>query len=305
MPTEIRAGSMRDVVCWFLLKRELAAWTGSGHSLLLWWRDDDGRGPSERLNRLIALAEQQQVPLTLAIIPDGKSAALAEQLAQSPSVAVIQHGVDHINRTAVIGGPKSELLPEWDKFEIARRVDLGWRAIRQIPNAVPVFAPPWNANHPALEEALRLAGFVGFSGRDEWPIKGQFLPSANVHIDLMRWKDGARFLGAPRFLRRFTRICRKQRHARAWSKPIGVLTHHLDHDSASWSFLEKFLIAMKADPAVKWCAMRDLISDGRLERAKTRALATRYRRQSAPVDRAAAGAGVASGSPEGSVDALP
>src|SRR5262249_34773073 len=145
---------------WFFLKRELAAWTRCGYKLSLWWRDDDGRAPSRRLDRLIALAERHHVPLTLAIIPDGQPAALADRLATSPSITVIQHGVDHIDRTAAVGGPKSELLPEWDTDEIARRVGAGWRALRQIRNAIPVFAPPWNASHPSLEEALVLVDFV-------------------------------------------------------------------------------------------------------------------------------------------------
>ncbi len=192
------------------------------------------------------------------MIPDGDFAALGKRLAQSPLVTVIQHGVDHANRAAALHEPRNELRLDWDVGEIARWIDLGWRRIRELPAALPVFAPPWNAYHPDLEEALHRLGFVGISGNEMWPGTGT-LQRVCIDMDLMRWKDGARFRGVRRFLGRFTRLCRERRIRRNWLEPIGLQTHHLEHDERSWQFLENFIRAMKFAPAVEWCPLSEIL----------------------------------------------
>ncbi|MGH1559493.1 hypothetical protein ACRAWD_21180 [Caulobacter segnis] len=37
------------------------------------------------------------------------------------------------------------------------------------------------------------------------------------------------------------RLLKQRRLAGRWDEPIGLLTHHLDHDHATWLFLEQFL----------------------------------------------------------------
>jgi hypothetical protein len=63
----------------------------------------------------------------------------------------------------------------------------------------------------------------------------------DTHLDLMRWKSAARFRGAARFLLRARRLLVERRTMGAWDQPLGLLTHHLDHDEAAWRFLEAFL----------------------------------------------------------------
>jgi hypothetical protein len=57
----------------------------------------------------------------------------------------------------------------------------------------------------------------------------------------MRWKPAARFRGAVRFLLRARRLLAERRTMEAWDQPLGLLTHHLDHDEAAWRFIEAFL----------------------------------------------------------------
>ena len=49
---------------------ELARWRAEGLSLPIWWRDDDAIAPTPALERLLALAEQFEAPLHLAVIPE-------------------------------------------------------------------------------------------------------------------------------------------------------------------------------------------------------------------------------------------
>jgi hypothetical protein len=61
----------------------------------------------------------------------------------------------------------------------------------------------------------------------------------------MRWKPNPRFRGAVRFLLRARRLLAERRGQGLWNEPLGLLTHHLDHDEPTWLFLEAFLSAMK------------------------------------------------------------
>ncbi len=48
-----------------------------------------------------------------------------------------------------------------------------------------------------------------------------------------------------RFLRRARKLLVQRRVLGAWDDPIGLLTHHLDHDKATWLFLERFLATFR------------------------------------------------------------
>jgi hypothetical protein len=71
----------------------------------------------------------------------------------------------------------------------------------------------------------------------------------DAHLDVMRWKPKARFRGAVRFLLRARRLLAERRAKGAWDQPLGLLTHHLDHDEPAWRFLEAFLPV--ANPVVR------------------------------------------------------
>ncbi|HWW26373.1 MAG TPA: polysaccharide deacetylase, partial [Caulobacter sp.] len=106
-----------------------------------------------------------------------------------------------------------------------------------------LFVPPWNNAHPTLKRALDLQGlqlscYGGMRRADE---PGRL----DAHLDVMRWKPKARFRGRVRFLSRVRRLLAERRMSGAWDQPLGLLTHHLDHDEPAWRFLEAFLPVAK------------------------------------------------------------
>jgi len=235
-----------------LLRLELQRWRRAGRRPVLWWRDDDAREDTAALRRLLAMAASAGAPLTLAVIPDGDRSGLAPLL--SEGVTVAQHGVDHLNRRDQ--GGSGEFAPDAGIETIAAALAAGWSRLAALPGALKLFVPPWNAIHPALPQALADAGYIGWSAwAQDRP--GGAPPRIDCHLDLMRWGGGARFRGRGAFLGRFTRLLAERRRGEAWDDPIGVLSHHLDHDEAAWAFLDELL----ARPEFDWRGLPALLAE--------------------------------------------
>jgi hypothetical protein len=144
--------------------------------------------------------------------------------------------------------------------EVAIALRRGWSLIQGLPRAWQVFTPPWNDIHPELVAALRATGYVGLSANGELVVEGS-PPRLDVHLDLLRWRGGARFRGRGRFLRALAGEMRRRRLARRWDAPIGVLTHHLDHDPAAWAFLGEFLAWSQGEAVLGWVSLPDVLAD--------------------------------------------
>jgi hypothetical protein len=240
----------------YVLQLEMRRWRAAGRRATLWWRDDDARAPSPALDRLLAMAAAAEVPLTLAVIPDGDMAGLAERLRHVSNVQVAQHGADHRNRRE--GRIAGEFPHDWSRLRLVTALLAGRRKLAATPGATPVFVPPWNDVHPELEQALSDAGFVGWSAAGEQARHGA-LSRVDIHLDLLRWRGGARFRGPRKFLREFAAELRSRRLAQAWDEPIGLLTHHLDHDEEAWRFLESFLAWSRGEQVFLWRALADIL----------------------------------------------
>jgi hypothetical protein len=90
----------------------------------------------------------------------------------------------------------------------------------------------------------------------------------DAHLDLLRWRGGARFRGRARLQAALARELRVRRSRRLWRAPIGLLTHHLNHDDAAWRFLEEFLAWSRERPEFVWCSLGELLMEGALEQGK-------------------------------------
>jgi hypothetical protein len=241
-----------------LLDLELQHWRRAGRPARLWWRDDDARGPTPALDRLLGLSLWHSVPLTLAVIPDEEPARLAWSLAACPLATVAQHGVDHTNRRD--GQAAGEFPYEWRRLRVATQLRAGWTRLQALPGAQPVFVPPWNDIHPELPGALEDCGYLGWSAWADAGDRGP-LPRIDAHLDLLRWKSGVRFRGEGRFLEAFRAALRARRRAGRWDAPIGLLTHHLDHDEAAWVFLADFLGWTSERPEIAWRGLGELLAE--------------------------------------------
>jgi len=239
-----------------ILGPELAQWRAKGHAPIVWWRDDDARRPSPALDRLLALASRCGAPITVAAVPDGDIQALAEACRSIAGVELAIHGFRHENR-APAGRPSGEVNDHDRLADVTQDVGSALDVFRRAGVRASLFVPPWNNAHPTLKAALAMQG-LALSGY------GAFRDAENpsrldAHLDVMRWKPRPRFRGAARFLLRTRRQLIARRLKALWDEPVGLLTHHLDHDEAAWRFLEALL------PVVKPVGRLTIAGRGRLD----------------------------------------
>jgi predicted deacetylase len=245
------------------MDRELAAWRRLGVKPRLWWRDDDARGSTPQLDRLLRLAGPR--PLALAVIPDGDLSALAGRLQTAANVSVGQHGVDHVDRRT--SGPPSE-YPEWPSAETLKARIAGGRALMTQAGLAPRFyTPPWNAVDPGLAAALRAIGLPILSaGADQVAHDG--LDYASAEIDVLSWKRGGVFKGPLRVMSAMRRALVERRREGDLGRPVGLLTHHLVHDEAAWTFLERALAWLDAN--FEWVRVEDIPAAARANHPRPR-----------------------------------
>ena len=239
---------------WWRLRSELAQWRRAGQRPVLWWRDDDARAVTPELRRLLVNLTRADAPLCLAVIPDGLDPDLPGVLAPY-RVTVVQHGFAHLNGR---GSPPAEFSPAEDPVEVAARLADGWSRLQGFRRRLPVYVPPWNALTPNVVAALSLSGHRAVSA---W--NGPARPGrVDAHLDLMRWRGGARFAGQERLLARLTGLLQWRRKHGRWSEPIGLLTHHLAHDEAAWRFLDELLLFPPLQAIALWPEPAALFSRG-------------------------------------------
>lgn len=206
---------------------------------MLWWRDDDARVPSPALDRLLDLSRRHAAPITIAAVPDGDIQALAATCRAVDADLAI-HGFRHENR-APAGQPSGEVNDQDRLDDVMSELGTALEVFRRAGVKPSLFVPPWNNAHPTLRMALGLRG-LELSCYGEMRAEGP--PSQlDAHLDLMRWKPRPRFRGAVRFLLRARRLLAERRQRNLWNEPLGLLTHHLDHDPPTWRFLDAFLAA--------------------------------------------------------------
>lgn len=237
------------------LLAELDRWHAAGRTAGLWLRDDDAAGPSAALHRLLAVTEAAAVPVALAVIPMQASASLAKHLPAAPLAAVWQHGVAHKNN-ALPCEKKQELV--FAAPGILDGIRAAWQRLRALfpDHAAPVMVPPWNRIDPALIPRLPELGLEGLSAFKPRP-SPQAAPGlwqVNTHVDVIAWREGARFAGARETCEAMAAhlALRRIGHADP-SEPTGVLTHHLVMADEAWAFLSDLFALTKGHPAARWC----------------------------------------------------
>ena len=252
---------------WQSLADECARWSDAGRHVEFWWRDDDAIQPVPALRRLLALAETENVPLALAVVPETAELSLFDAL--DPGVCVLQHGCDHLNR-ALAGEKKTE-------FSASETVDsalnrLGSARVRLSGLAgerlLDVLVPPWNRLDEALLPHLVRAGFRGLSrfGARRSIEAAPGIRQMNTHVDLIAWQGGRGFAGEATVLEQAVRALEM---LRAWAadapaEALGWLTHHACHDEAAWGFLERLFDSRHYLPGVRWIAASEFFGERRV-----------------------------------------
>lgn len=241
------------------LVRELDLWADEGSVAEFWWRDDDAIEPTEALAKLLDLSDAYEIEVAIAVIPANASAALPTEFAARRHVAILQHGYAHENhappgaKSVECGGdrPVEVVLEELTEGRQLMDNLFGIRSER-------ILAVPWNRiERPVLDG---LAG-VGFHGASAYGPRarmgGAGVVVANAHVDPMNWKQ-RRFAGTDKALSSFLgELGARRTGASEANEPVGLLTHHLDHDPPFWDFLDALFRVTRDHPAARWINVRE------------------------------------------------
>lgn len=255
---------------WSDLANELDCWGAEGRTATLWWRDDDAAAPCDRLDRQLAIAGE--APVALAVVPADAQRGLAAQFdaagrgsREIPRVAILQHGWRHTDHGSRDGAKKSEYPAQRSVESVAADLDTGRSRLRTLfgDRALPVLVPPWNRFAEAFLPLLPACGIAAISQakpRDEaWPAPGVF--AANVHLDLVAWKEDRGFVGEAAALGGLVGHLRARRRGEVdRDEPTGVLTHHLVQDEATGDFLLRLVALTAAHRAARWLDAREVFA---------------------------------------------
>ena len=264
------------------LDQELDRWTAEGRAVPLWWRDDDAATATPALTRLVAMARRHRLPLAIAAVPARMEPGLVGALS-APGVTVLQHGFAHVNHAAP-GQRAVECGGDRPAKAVLAELGEGMRTLMREFGAsfLPIMVPPWNRIDPAVAAGLLQQGYLGLSSFGPRHFEGQGdggkggegsteeaplvlpprLAAINAHLDLLTWKGGPAFAGAEKLIRLLAERLRDRRLGLTDpDEPLGILTHHLDHDEATWSFLERLLGRVGAHPAIRFVPITTLLTE--------------------------------------------
>lgn len=249
---------------WLDLERELDAWRSARVTPTFWWRDDDAEAPTQALERLVALSARHGAPLHLAVVPKAVSPDLAAWLGRSAAdVYVLQHGYAHINHEPA-GVRASEVGHHRPTEPQLHDLREGWRRLveAELPNLLPGFAPPWNRISDETLEHLPRLGYRILSTcharESRMPVPG--LQQVNIHVDPIRWKQGAAFRGVEATLEILVGHLVQRRMGLVDSaEPTGLSTHHLQTDEEVWGFLDQLLERLSHRPIGEWVRLASML----------------------------------------------
>lgn len=237
------------------LDEELRRWADTGQKAEIWWRDDDAQQPGAELDRLLQISERTQVPLALAVIPQGVSTGLVDVLAMHERVCVLLHGFSHQNH-APENERKMELGCHRETSLILQQLTLGCAELEVMfgRHFLPVLVPPWNRIDARIVAGLREAGLRGLStlGPRSAPCPVAGIQQINVHVDIINWREGRVFAGEGASVERLTAHLRARREGVVDPlEPTGIMSHHLVHDAACWKFLDQLFEFLAGHPEVR------------------------------------------------------
>jgi len=230
----------------------------AGMVIPFWWRDDDAVDATPQLDELLALREAAGVPLALAVIPKFARPELMERIRRSGSVAVLQHGWAHEKHS-----PPGEKASEFGESRplADSLADLKAGRERLAPLAgdlfLPALTPPWNRIGAEARAARHQAGLPGLSVFG--PAGGE-AHVCNTHFDVIAWKTTRGFIGLKKAWHLLANeVERRLDTAPGQSiEPVGILTHHLVHDSETNGFLALLMDKLTHQPHVAWPAIGEL-----------------------------------------------
>jgi len=237
------------------LARELEAWARDGRMPRLWLRDDDAVDATPALDRFLALLAGHHIPAVAAVIPSAATPALARRLTAETRVCVAQHGFAHVNH-APPGEKKAEYGPHRPVRVALDEIARGRARIAALfgDQALTMFVPPWNRIRPEVARSVLAEGGARAVSTFAAGLRTSGLAVANAHVDIIDWRAGRH--GKP-FDAVAGEVAAALALARPSGAPVGVLTHHRDHDAACDEALGRLFTA--AAGRVRWLDGRQVM----------------------------------------------
>ena len=242
---------------WSPLTSELAIWRSEARTLPLWWRDDDAVTDTPELQHLLALAQDLNLLVHLAVVPKTAHQSLVDACADRKWVVPMVHGWAHENnapegeKKSEFGHPRKGAIADATKALACLR-DLFGHAL------LPIFVPPWNRIDPGIVAKLPALGYVGLSTytpRNARLVVPE-LVQINTHLDPIHWRGGGGLIDPESQITTLVRLLVDRREGRAdAAEPLGFLTHHLVHDPQIWAFTRACLSVLLDGGAVP-CDLR-------------------------------------------------
>lgn len=221
-----------------------------------WWRDDDATQSCQQLDKLLELSSE--TPLALAVIPMCVEPSIIERLAGEDDVTIMQHGFTHTNR-APEGEKKAEFGQHRPNSEMIEEITKGAVYLDHIfhANFSKTFVPPWNRITRDLIPHLHEAGISSLSSIGPC-LSPPPLPQVNAHVDIIDWRGHRGFRGAQQVIRDVVNnLADRRLEPKNLMGATGLLTHHLNHDEACWSFIADLLALTSEHPAAHWTRISD------------------------------------------------
>lgn len=241
---------------WTRLDNEIAIWTDLDMRFPLWWRDDDAVSDTSQLKRLGQMADTFNLPVHLAVIPQKADPTLVATITHSETFIPVVHGWSHVNH-APLGQKKAEFSGHRPLDTMRVDVEKGLRQLKALfgTKLQPMFVPPWNRIAPDLYPILRIEGFTSLSTYGPRALENAYsgLRQINTHIDPIDWKNTRSLLPEQMIIDRTADLLIRRRLEQADNRePLGLLTHHLIHDTHVWDFCDQLLEHLLTGPADIW-----------------------------------------------------
>ncbi|MFT5503866.1 MAG: hypothetical protein ACI845_003014 [Gammaproteobacteria bacterium] len=247
---------------WQRLETELQLWEDQEKIARFWWRDDDACEQTEQLERLFDLSHQNNVPLSIAVIPQRLKECLVDYCQDKPGIQVLQHGFAHKSHAAA-GQKKIELGGQAKHDEILTDLRTGKTNLKSAfqNQFIPVLVPPWNRMDESLINRLPETGYCGLStmwARHVYELQPNFR-QINTHLDPVLWRPGPSFIGEPLAIALLIQhLAAKRTGYRDEREATGILTHHLVQNDQVWAFCDKLFDFLSRYPNVEWMSAKQI-----------------------------------------------